>query len=76
MEIKIKYEELWNLIMQLPTNQLTRLNEDLATLSDKRDLSIKTTSFQEFLSQGPLMTECQYEQFQENRKYVNEWMQR
>ena len=53
MEIKIKYEELWNLIMQLPTNQLTRLKEDLATLSDKRDLSIKTTSFQEFLSQGP-----------------------
>ncbi|MCB0568069.1 MAG: hypothetical protein KDD01_27180, partial [Phaeodactylibacter sp.] len=72
MEIKIKYEELWNLIMQLPTNQLTRLKEDLATLSDKRDLSIKTTSFQEFLSQGPLMTEGQYEQFQENRKYVNE----
>ena len=76
MEIKIKYEELWNLIMQLPTNQLTRLKEDLATLSDKRDLSIKTTSFQEFLSQGPLMTEGQYEQFQENREYVNEWMQR
>lgn len=73
MDIKIKYEELWSLIMQLPAKQLSRLKEDLTTLTEKKKRVMKTNSFQEFLLHGPDMTESQYEHFQENRTYLNEW---
>ena len=76
MDLKIKYEELWDLIVQLPSKQIARLKKDLAKLSEKKKRVPKVDDFQYFLLQGPTMTAGQYDQFEENRKFVNEWMKR
>jgi len=76
MDLKIKYEELWELILKLPAKQLARLKEDLAGLSERGKVSPEKNNFQKFLLQGPVMTQEQDDQFEENRKYVNEWMKR
>ena len=76
MDLKIKYEELWELILNLPAKQLARLKDDLASLSEKGKASPEKNNFQKFLLQGPVMPQEQDDQFEENRKYVNEWMKR
>jgi hypothetical protein len=75
MDLKLKYEELWDLIKQLPAQQLTRLKEDLAAWTSKKKEN-HPNEFQAFLLSGPTLTDDQDQQFQENRKYVNEWMNR
>jgi len=76
MDLKVKYEQLWDLILQLPAAQLSKLKKDLDKLSKKKHPASGPNDFQEFLLHGPVMTEEQFELFQENRKFVKEWIKR
>ncbi len=74
MEIKIRYEDLMNLIKQLPSNQLDKLKSDIVKLIQKtNNTESQPSDFQKFLLSGPTMTDQQFDQFQEKRKQFEIW---
>lgn len=73
LTVNIKYEQLIDLIKHLPVNQLARIKSDLDLTLAKSKVDIDKSDFQEFLLNGPIMTDDQYSAFKKNRKAFNQW---
>ena len=71
LKLKIKYEELLNLIWQLPISELARLRSDLMHHRSPQENSHK--SFQALLLSGPVMSDDQFAAFQANRNHFDQW---
>jgi hypothetical protein len=71
--VKIGYNEILDLVKQLPAGKLKQLqaviNQDLISKKAKQEIS----TFQEFLLEGPVMSDKQLEQFNENRNSFSQW---
>lgn len=78
MEVKLNigYDQLLKLVKQLPASQLARLKTELddkfLTNKSKEEIS----ELQNFLLEGPVMTDDEYKLYLENRKKINQWRQR
>lgn len=76
LRLNIGFEQILNLIRQLPANQIVKLREEL----NNKDLieSFKTdiSEFQNFLLSGPVMSDKQYNNFLKNREQFNKWRQK
>lgn len=78
MEVKLNigYDQLLKLVKQLPASQLARLKTEL----DDKFLTNKSKEeipeLQNFLLEGPVMTDDEYKLYLENRKKINQWRQR
>lgn len=72
LKIKIGYNEILELIKQLPKTQILQLKTDIETqiIQTKQE---EITDFQQLLLQGPVMNDEQYDEYLENRKYINKW---
>jgi len=68
-----KYDEVLDLINQLPSDQIAKLMAELDKV-----LGMKKPDDQEglqaFLSNGPVMSESEFIAFQKNRQKFNEWL--
>lgn len=73
LKLNIGYQELVELIKQLPTNQIRRLKTELALIEEDHHMEDGGSDFQEFLSKGPVMEDEQYQVFLSNRNYFNAW---
>jgi len=69
----IPYEQLIDIIRQLPANQLEKLKVDLENTVAINKVENEKTDFQNFILKGPVMTNLQYAAFKENRKAFNQW---
>jgi hypothetical protein len=71
--IKIGYNEVLNLVKQLPASKIIQLqvaiNGDFISRKAQHDIS----SFQEFLLSAPIMSAKEHEEFYENRKLFDKW---
>ena len=73
LTVDIQYEQLINIIRNLPPNQLAMIKSELEnTVPENKAVTLKT-DFQEFLLKGPVMSDVQYSAFKENRKTFNQW---
>ncbi|MEM9848445.1 MAG: hypothetical protein AAF847_11185 [Bacteroidota bacterium] len=72
LKIKIAYQELWNLIQQLPAKDFSRLQQDLAEGKSLSRTSNKK-SLKQLILNGPVMEDEQCQDFQTNRAYFNTW---
>ena len=73
LKINLEYEQLLGLVKQLPAAKLVQLKSELSNnLIDEKSKS-EISEFQDFLLRGPVMSDAQYEQFLENRKWFNQW---
>lgn len=74
MELKedISYNELLQVIKNLPDDRISQLKADLQFLPSKSQPAA-TNSFQELLLKGPVMSDEQYKTFQENRNHFAKW---
>lgn len=72
LKLNIQYQELLNLIQQLPNNQVIQLKKDLNTILKKKQEKPKT-DFQKMLLEAPVMDDEEYETYLENRKHFNQW---
>ena len=70
LKLNIRYEELLNLLKQLPASQIRKLMADLALLVNRRK---EKREFQQFLLEAPVMDDDQYQEFLANRKHFNAW---
>lgn len=73
LKIDIGYEQLLRLVKQLPAAKIVQLKSELSESLIENKSKSDNTEFQNFLLQGPVMTDNQYEQFLENRKWFNQW---
>lgn len=73
LTVKIGYDEILNLVKQLPASKIKQLqavvNQEFISKKAKQEIS----TFQEFLLKGPVMSNEQFEQFNENRKAFKQW---
>ena len=73
LKLNIGYQELIELIKQLPVNQIRQLKAELTLITAENNVEKGTSNFQEFLLNGPVMEEDQYQDFLSNRKNFNVW---
>ncbi len=75
MEIRldIDYNQLLNLIKQLPATQIAKLKAELDKKNSKEKPQKAKSDFQKFLLNGPIMSDEQYSSFVENRERLNQW---
>lgn len=67
LKLKIGYNEIWELVKQLPKSQILQLKTDIETAIIEQEKT-ETTDFQKLLLQGPVMSDEQYAEYLENRK--------
>ncbi|NUQ22537.1 MAG: hypothetical protein HUU34_01180 [Saprospiraceae bacterium] len=73
LRLNIGYQELIELIKQLPVSQIKKLKADLALMGTEKDPEKEISEFQQFLLHGPVMEDDQYQDYLANRKYFNTW---
>jgi uncharacterized protein with NAD-binding domain and iron-sulfur cluster len=72
LRLNIQYQELLNLIQQLPDKQVIQLKQDLNNILQKKQEK-PTTDCQKMLLEAPVMDDEEYETYLENRKHFNQW---
>jgi chemotaxis regulatin CheY-phosphate phosphatase CheZ len=74
-KILIRYDQVLDLIKQLPSNQLVRLVNDAKLLLENKEGKKKVTpsAFQQFLLNGPTMNDEQFDTFEISRKAFAQW---
>lgn len=73
LKLNIGYQELIDLIKQLPVNQIRKLKAELTLITAENDMEKGMSDFQELLLKAPVMDDDQYQDFLSNRKYFNAW---
>lgn len=73
LKLELDYSDLLKLIKQLPTNQILQLKSDLDNQIKGKKMEESANTLQELLLEGPVMTDEEYENFQENRKLFDRW---
>ncbi len=73
LKINIGYNELFELIKQLPMNQLFRLKGDLSKVYVQNNIKTEKSKLKSLLLNGPTMDEEQYLAYESNRKWLNQW---
>lgn len=72
LTVDIKYEQLIDIIRNLPADQLAKIKSDLQNTVAVNKAGTGKTDFQKFLLKGPVMSDDQYSAFKENRKTLNQ----
>jgi len=73
LKLNIGYQELLDLIKQLPASQIKKLKADISLIKVDNEDEKSRNAFQEFLLEGPVMEDNQYRDFLANRQHFNVW---
>lgn len=71
MNLNLKYEQLWEIILSLSDGDRKKLKRDIAKLPDKKEK--QQSDLQKLLLTGPVMSDEQYEAYTNNREYLTKW---
>ena len=73
LTVKVGFEEVLNLVKQLPASKIKQLqvflNQDFISKKASEDIS----SFQSFLINAPVMSEKEFDNYKSNRNQFNQW---
>lgn len=73
LKLKIGYQEILELILQLPTGKIILLKNELAQEYTRRKAQEEHGLFQKMLLSGPVMNDDQYEDYLTQRRHFNQW---
>jgi hypothetical protein len=73
LTVNLGYEQIVNLVRQLPANQIEKITREFTQDYIKEKAKTEISEFQQFLLSGPVMSKTQYKNFKENRKQFNTW---
>lgn len=82
LRMNFEYEQIWQLVRQLPlrdkqrlTAQLeTELRDEMAQHGQQRQTD-EQMEFEELLRHGPVMSDEQFEQYEEFRRNFTKWIE-
>ncbi len=73
LKVNIEFRELMKLIRQLPRKERDQLQKELAAKSFEDVQEKDHKGFRDFLKTGPVMTDEQFQRFQEHRTAFRQW---
>ncbi len=68
LNVQIDYQQLVQLIQQLPKPHFERLKHDIVSGQLRAQPKMDKSQFKAFLMSGPIMSDQQFNVFQENRQ--------
>lgn len=71
--VKIEYDEILNLVKQLPAGKLKQLQASINQDFISKKTSEEISELQNFLLTAPVMTNSELKEFKENRKSFDKW---
>ena len=82
LRMNFEYEQVWQLVHQLPLPEKQRLTAQLETelrdeMAQRRQHrpADEQTEFEELLLHGPVMSDEQFEQYEEVRRNFTKWIE-
>ncbi len=72
VKLNIEYEQLIDLINQLPPDDINKLKAEIDRILNKVS-STADDEWESLLLNGPVMDDEQHRAFEENRKSFNQW---
>ena len=75
MEIRLEldYSQIFHLVSQLPANQIAKIKQELSEINIAEKAKEEISDFQKFLLTAPVMSDEQYNDFQQQRTNFNQW---
>lgn len=73
LKLEIGYEQMLEIIKQLPANQIAKLLIDAQNIVKEKKTKKDISNFQKLLLSAPIMSEEQHNTFVENRKTFSQW---
>ena len=73
LTVNLNYDEIEKLIKQLPASKIKQLKLKLDEKFIRGKALKEISNFQEFILNGPVMSDIQFEEFNANRKLMNQW---
>jgi hypothetical protein len=73
LSIQVDYQQLVQLIQQLPKQHFEQLKHDLVGGQLSAQPKMDKLQFKDFLMSGPVLSDEQFNIFQENRQHFNTW---
>ncbi len=67
LTLELGYEQIWELVKQLPPVQQVQLKKDIEQITPKTSL----TDWQKLLLNGPVMTDEGFEEVKKTRRQLN-----
>lgn len=69
LTVNIQYNQLISILKNLPANQLAKVKSEIENIEIVSNTNI--SEFQNFILEGPVMSDEQYNAFKEHRKSFN-----
>lgn len=73
LTVKIGFEDVLTLVKQLPASKIKQLQVFLNQDFISKKASDEISSFQKFLTNAPVMTEKELEDYKSNRNLFSQW---
>jgi len=73
LTLELGYNQIFNLVCQLPANQIAKIKYELSENSIAEKAKKEISDFQKFILTAPIMSDEQYDNFNEQRTYFNQW---
>jgi len=73
LTVNLEYRQVLDLVRQLPDNQIEKIRKELMNNFIRTKARLEVTDFQKFILSGPVMSDSQYQDFQQQREHFNLW---
>jgi maltose-binding protein MalE len=71
--LNLEYRQVLDMVRQLPANQIEKIKKELTENFIQTKARSEVFDFQEFILSGPVMSDYQYQIFNEQREQFNSW---
>ena len=73
LTLNLGFGQIVNLLNQLPANQIAKIKNEFTEFHVAEKAKAEISDFQKFILAGPVMSEEQYANFNQQRQHFNAW---
>ena len=73
LTLDIGYNQVLHLVNQLPANQIVKIKYELSENNIAKKAKSEISDFQKFILSAPVMSDEQYDNFNQQRQHFNQW---
>jgi len=73
LTLNLGFGQIVNLLSQLPANQIAKIKNEFTDYSITEKAKVEVSDFQKFILSGPVMSDKQYSNFNQQRQHFNAW---
>jgi len=73
LTLDIGYNQVLHLVNQLPANQIVKIKYEISENTIAKKAKSEISDFQKFILSAPVMSDEQYDNFNQQRQHFNQW---